>query len=300
MTETMTEEKQAAPAKEEKALAKKEQPQIIVHDTGEFALLLDSGRFNQLWRAASMFSNSTMVPTHYQRNPANCAVAIQMALRLGIDPFAFMQKTYIVQGKPGMEAQLVIALVNTRGPFEGPIQWVFQGEGKSRSCTAFAKHRVTGEICKATVDWAMVEGEGWAGKSGSKWKTMPEMMFRYRTATFLARLYCPEVIMGIIATVDELVDQVGSSNVIENDPGMSRTDKLGKMLSAPLPDDSGPAVESIGDGGEVLSAEPEDPGTKAEAKRQAKALKEKLGQPAESVDGDALFEAPADTKANSH
>jgi len=55
------------------------------------------------------------------------------------------------------------------------------------------------------VTWAMVEAEGWASKAGSKWKSIPDLMFRYRSAMFLARLYCPEVLLGM-HSVDELHD----------------------------------------------------------------------------------------------
>lgn len=241
MTENMTEE--ATNGKPEQtaeqkgtALAVNQSPRtapIVVHDDGQFSLLLDSDKFAQLQRIATMYATSTMVPTHYQKNIANCAIALQMSLRLNIDPFMFMQKTYIVQGKPGMEAQLAIALTNARGPFDGPIQWKFTGEGDSRACTAFARHKVTGEVCEATVTWAMVEGEGWSKKSGSKWLTMPEMMFRYRSATFLARLYCPEVLMGM-ASADEIDDmdvrRVEATVISTDTLGQSRTDKLASAL----------------------------------------------------------------------
>jgi hypothetical protein len=208
---------------------------IVVRDEGEFALLMDSGRFGQLWRVANMYASSSMVPDHYRGKPGNCAIAVQMAIRMNVDPFMFMQKTYCIQGKPGMEAQLAIALVNTRGPFTGPIQWRFSGDGKTRSCTAFATHKQTGEICEATVDWAMAEAEGWSRKNGSKWLTMPRQMFMYRSAAFLARLYCPEVLMGM-ATVEELEDipkHVETTVISSETPGQTRTEKLAAILGQP-------------------------------------------------------------------
>ena len=41
--------------------------------------------------------------------------------------------------------------------------------------------------------------KGWINKSGSKWKTMPEQMIRYRAASFFGRLHCPDLIMGVYA-----------------------------------------------------------------------------------------------------
>jgi hypothetical protein len=51
----------------------------------------------------------------------------------------------------------------------------------------------------------MVKAEGWLAKPGSKWKTMPELMFRYRAAAFFGRLYAPDILMGM-PTSDEMLD----------------------------------------------------------------------------------------------
>lgn len=175
----------------------------VLHNEGEFSMLLDTGKFHQLQRIGKMYASSKMVPAHFQGDEASCMVAVQMAMRLQVDPFMFLQKTYVVGGKPGMEAQMAIALVNTRGPFEGPIDWNFKRDanGKVVEATAFATHKKTGRVCSATVDWDMVTGEGW--DKNKKWHSLREQMFAYRSGVFLARRYCPEVLMGM-SLEDEL------------------------------------------------------------------------------------------------
>jgi len=54
----------------------------------------------------------------------------------------------------------------------------------------------------------MVKAEGWLDKSGSKWKTMPDVMFKYRAASFFAGTFCPEKLEGI-PTVEEMQDVNG-------------------------------------------------------------------------------------------
>jgi hypothetical protein len=51
----------------------------------------------------------------------------------------------------------------------------------------------------------MAKAEGWLDKAGSKWKTMPELMLKYRAAAFFGRLYAPEVLMGM-QTSEEVID----------------------------------------------------------------------------------------------
>lgn len=188
---------------------------VPVGNEGNFVNWLDVDRFEHVQRIAKVFAEASLVPQQYRGKIADCIIGVQMALRLHVDPFMFLQNTYVVHGRPGMEAKLAIALVNERGPFDGPVKWKFSGEAQSDdwACTAYATHRKTGDVCEATVTWKMVKAEGWLAKDGSKWKSMPEMMFRYRSATFLARLYCPEVLMGM-NTTDELED-VGRTIVIE-------------------------------------------------------------------------------------
>jgi len=198
-------------------------PQLSCDNTND--IFFNSDLFTQAQRAAKLLSESTMIPDHYRGKMPDCFIALASANRLNIDVFSYMQSSYVVHGRPGIEAKLVIALINTRGPFSGPVQWKMEGEGKDRKCTAYAYHAKTKELCEFTLTWKMVEAEGWnkdaKTKSGhiikSKWNTLPDLMFRYRSATFLARLYCPEVIQGI-TTVEELQDiqmVAGSDGVYE-------------------------------------------------------------------------------------
>jgi hypothetical protein len=94
---------------------------LVSIDDGENAALLDTAKFNHMWRVATMFSKSDLVPQQYKDKPENCMVAISTALRMRVDPLMFLQKSYVVQGKPGIESQLAIALANSSKVFDSPI-----------------------------------------------------------------------------------------------------------------------------------------------------------------------------------
>ncbi len=55
------------------------------------------------------------------------------------------------------------------------------------------------------VTMEMAVNEGWYGKNGSKWRSMPDLMMQYRTAAFFGRIYAPELLMGL-PTDDEVRD----------------------------------------------------------------------------------------------
>ncbi|MBE3145252.1 MAG: hypothetical protein IMZ61_15240 [Planctomycetes bacterium] len=184
----------------------KQEPQknlTISYDESPYASFLDTAKFNQIWRVANMFAGSKTVPEHYQGKPNDCFIAFVIAERLRQDPFMFMQKSYVVKGKLGYEAQEIIALANTRGVFQGPIDWTIEGAGKAKKCTAFATMKSDGKVRSSTVSWEMVEAEGW--NKNPKWTTMTDHMFKYRSASFLISEVCPEVKMGMYSK-EELQD----------------------------------------------------------------------------------------------
>ena len=174
----------------------------------------ENAAFEMLQRQAKMFSTSTLVPKEFQANMANCAIGINIAKRLGADPFMVLQNIDIIHGRPSFRATFLIAMVNASGRFE-PLQFRMEGdEGKpSRSCVAWTKSKSDGtplEGPKITLE--MAKTEGWSTKNGSKWLTMPELMLRYRAAAFFARLYAPDITLGMM-TAEEAIDTVPEREV---------------------------------------------------------------------------------------
>lgn len=182
---------------------------IIVTDDSEFSALLDTGRFEQMWRIAGIFADSQLVPTHYQKNKSNCFLGLQMAFRLGVDPMMLLQNTYMIGGRPGMESKMIIALINSSGLFVDPLDYEVEGadpKDPKYRVRAYATRKGTKKACYGPwIDWTMVKAEGWDGKSGSKWKSIPSQMFCYRAAAFFGRLFCPERLLGM-QTKEELED----------------------------------------------------------------------------------------------
>jgi len=168
--------------------------------------------FELVQRQANMLAKSTLVPKEFQGNLSNCAIALNIAKRLGADPFMVIQNIDIIHGRPSFRATFLIAMVNASGRFT-PLQFRMSGEGDKRSCVAFAKDKESGEIVEGTeITMAMAKAEGWSTKSGSKWLTMPEQMLRYRAAAFFARIYAPDITLGM-QTSEEMQDIAPVRNV---------------------------------------------------------------------------------------
>lgn len=165
--------------------------------------------FELLKNAARAFATSTLVPEAYRDNPANCMIALELSARIGASPMLVMQNLYVVHGQPGWSAKFLIACVNTCGRFT-TLRYEWRGKpGELQyGCRAWAVEHATGERLDGTwVDWEMVTAEKWDSKTGSKWKTMRDQMFIYRSSSFWQRAYAPEISMGM-STVEDLADVV--------------------------------------------------------------------------------------------
>ena len=99
----------------------------------------------------------------------------------------------------------MIAVINSCGRFSEFLKFRSEGEGDNYGCIAYTKDMNGNLLESPKVDWKMVKAEGWLTKNGSKWKTMPELMFRYRAASFFGRLYCSDLLKGL-QSVDEVMD----------------------------------------------------------------------------------------------
>ena len=163
-----------------------------------------------LSRIADRYANSSMVPDTYKGKPDNCFVAVELASRMDVSPTLVMQNLYIVSGRPGWSGSACKALIDGCRKFrDSDYIMVGNREDDSWGCYFQAVKISTGQVVKGTtITIKMAKDEGWYGKNGSKWKTMPEQMLKYRAASFFARTECPGALMGF-QTVEEIEDVKG-------------------------------------------------------------------------------------------
>lgn len=191
--------------------------------------------FEDAQRMATSLCMSTLVPKDYHGRDkiSNCVIALEISQRLKASPLMIMQNLYIVHGKPGWSSQFIIAAINICGKFR-PLRFDLTGaEGTDDwGCVAWTVEKkfelpdnvktlaeaiATGiPVLKSPrITIGIAKKEGWHGKAGSKWQTMPELMLHYRSASFFGKLYAPEILMGM-QTAEE-VEDVGIKDVTPRD-----------------------------------------------------------------------------------
>ena len=201
--------------------------------------------FDLMQRASRLLAASTLVPQQYQGNLPNCVIALNMANRMGADPLLVMQNLYLVHSRPGWSAKFLIASFNQCRRFSAiRYEWVGERDKDSWGCRAWATEKSTGEkIVGPLVTISLAKKEGWYEKSGSKWKTIPELMLQYRAAAWMVNTYAPEISMGL-NTAEEIhdvyeaePDTTGSFTVADLKGGATVIDA--KDVPAAPADDSG-------------------------------------------------------------
>lgn len=173
-------------------------------------ILSDFTAFENAQRIGKMLIQSKIIPERYQNNLPDVMVAMEIAARIKLSPIIVMQNLNIIKGRPSWSSKYIIAaltasrVVNFHYELatEGTVEAGGFGNQKkvipNLKCRAIANDRRTGEEqIGPWVSMSMAVREGWYGKDGSKWQTMPDVMVRYRAATFFASVYYPELSIGI-------------------------------------------------------------------------------------------------------
>lgn len=176
-------------------------------------ITLDDSLFNKCYRLAQvMASGKCTIPKHLQGSEGDCFAVIGQALRWGMDPFAVAQKTHLVSGTLGYEAQLVIAVINNRAPISDRMKFEYFGDW-SKVKTKEDKSDDVGVICRATVigddeptELSLTMAQVGTVRNSPLWAADPRQQLAYLAAKRFSRLHFPDVIMGVY-TPDELADR---------------------------------------------------------------------------------------------
>lgn len=161
--------------------------------------------FGDMWKIATQYSKSDLVPENYKGKPQNVIIALGMAQKTGFDVYTIMNNLNIVKGKASWSGSFCRTLIEATGLYKD-LDLIEVGErGKDDwGYYAQAVRKTDGKIVKgATVTIGMANAEGWL--KNPKWKSMPELMLQYRCMAFFARVYASSAINGI-QTSEEVED----------------------------------------------------------------------------------------------
>lgn len=147
-------------------------------------------------RFADILAGSTIVPKDFANNPGNILVAIQWGLELGLQPMQAMQNIAVINGRPALWGDAVIALVRS-----SPLcEYVYE-EDDGETATCRVKRRGEAEQVR-TFSMAEAKAASLTGKQGP-WSQYPKRMRQMRARAFALRDVFPDVLRGMPVAEEE-------------------------------------------------------------------------------------------------
>lgn len=201
----------------------------LVKSTEHWNPRLDNSLFSKelaphYMQLATKLSSSALVPKSYQNKPQDLFLCWAMGYQMGISPEQAMQCIAIINGRPTMWGDEMLALCMSHPDFEDITEVPIDREGSVIGYTCTIKRRgMTPTVNIFTLD--MAKKAGLLGKAGP-WTQYPERMLKLRARGFALRDTFPDALKGIKSR-EEVEDYIeGEYRVI--DEGLSRTEQLKK------------------------------------------------------------------------
>lgn len=175
-------------------------PAVIEDAMSAMAVMSDDKQMERMIKFAEVMSTAGVtVPAHFRGKPGDCLAVIMQSMQWGMNPFAVAQKTHLVNGNLGYEAQLVNAVVQATKAIAGRFHYEYRGEGANIECRVGATIRGESEIT-----WGeFLSAATVTTKNSPLWKTNPKQQLGYLQVKNWARAHTPGAILGVY-TPDEL------------------------------------------------------------------------------------------------
>ncbi|WP_323956215.1 RecT family recombinase [Aeromonas caviae] len=213
-------------------VATQETSQVFANERGQanmLNLMMNVDFMASIDKMADMMaSGKTTVPQHLRGNKADCFAICLQAIQWGMNPFPVAQKTHLVNGTLGYEAQLVNAIVVNSGAIKGRFDYEFFGpwERVIGKFKVVRKEKDGKPVEYRVPDWTFADEAGCGVKiiahlsngqsrevtlllqqartrNSTLWADDPKQQLAYLGVKRWARLYTPDVILGVYS-VDEL------------------------------------------------------------------------------------------------
>lgn len=180
----------------EQALAGVDAPQMPTVQAGALDNLQQQvAAMDAASRLAGALCSTAMVPKQYQGKPDDGAAAILYGAELGMNPIQSLQNVMVINGKPGVEARTMVALLKTKG---------YRVETVEQSDTKVTVRGVAPDGHEETSTWTIDRAAQAGYTSNALYKKIPQQMLFAKAATEVCRKIAPDVLLGIAYSTEEL------------------------------------------------------------------------------------------------
>lgn len=141
-------------------------------------------------RLAARLAKSGLMPKDLRGKPDDVLVVVLTGMELGLSPMQSVRSLAVINGKPVMSADLMVALCNRSAEC-----LEFRLVESTAKAATYQAHRRGAEPVKLTWTMDQAKAAGLAGKD--TWQKYPDAMLRARCASALARAVFPDLVLGV-------------------------------------------------------------------------------------------------------
>lgn len=182
--------------------------------------ILNPANLQEALEMAGVLCKSSLIPKDFQGNAGNVLVAIQWGMELGLAPMQALQSIAVINGRPSLWGDAVIALCKAH-----PVcEWVreYEEEGVAVCVT---QRRGDPEPVERRFSLDDAKRAGLLGKPGP-WTQYPRRMMQMRARSWCLRDAYPDLLRGM-AVAEEQQDRVIVNEVPAPAPSTaSRTESI--------------------------------------------------------------------------
>ena len=146
--------------------------------------------FEDCYRLGQLLAKSGMVPKDYAGNPEACTVAIMQGLEVGMSPMAAIQSIAVINGRPNLWGDGMLAVVEASGQLEWKKE---EDDGATATCTVKRRGKADPISRKFSIEDS--KKAGLLGKSGP-WSSYPQRMRQMRARAWALRDEFSDVLKG--------------------------------------------------------------------------------------------------------
>lgn len=213
--------------------------QQLAISSPEQAFSFTPKNMDEALKFAEMISKSELVPKDFFNKPGNVLVAVQMGLEVGLKPMQALQNIAVINGRPSMWGDAVLALVKSSRLCEYVIE-----EFDETLMVATCRTKRLGEPNENLRKFSKADAEkaGLWGKSPSPWQTYPKRMLQMRARSWALRDTYPDVLKGL--QVREEMEDVERAIAPKRVTMPQRVSEQGKPAAEPVDAETLPALSA--------------------------------------------------------
>jgi len=220
-------------------------PSELANPNANFSLV--PATLDEAMKYSEMIAKSDVVPKDYKGKPENVLVAIQMGMELGLPPLQALQNIAVINGRPGVYGDSLIAICRAHPAFESIVE-TFDEANMEATCVAKRKGE---EPQTQTFSKTDAEIAGLWKKQGP-WTQYPKRMLQMRARGFALRDVFPDALRGVqlIEEIQDIPPEKDITPAKETDPALDDKTKT-ESLSSNLAKQADDAVVVDADTGEI-------------------------------------------------